>query len=89
MSLSTLKEKGQITLPSSIRKQIQAEKGDLFDFVVQENKIIMTREKIVLSDDFIQKKSTNLSKYIGAGKGIFGSPKEVDSFIRKQRKEWD
>ena len=50
----------------------------------------MTREKMVLSDDFIQKKSTNLCpKYIGAGKGIFGSPKEVDSFIRKQRKEWD
>ena len=71
MSLSTLKEKGQITLPSSIRKQIQAEKGDLFDFVVQENKIIMTRKKIVLSDDSIQKKSTDLSKYIGAGKGIF------------------
>ena len=25
-----------------------------------------------------------MSKYIGAGKGIFGSPKEVDKFIRKQ-----
>ena len=24
-----------------------------------------------------------MSKYIGAGKGIFGSPKEVDKFIHK------
>ena len=40
-------------------------------------------------DDSIQKKNRKLSKYIGAGKGIFGSPKEVDKFIRKQRKEWD
>ena len=59
--------------------------------------LIMIRKKIVLPDDSIQKKNKNvkihwgrkLSKYIGAGKGIFGSPKEVDKFIRKQRKEWD
>ena len=50
----------------------------------------MTRKKIVLPDDSIQKKNRKLSKYIGAFfKGIFGSPKEVDKFIRKQRKEWD
>ena len=49
----------------------------------------MTRKKIVLPDDSIQKKNRKLSKYIGADKGIFGSPKEVDKFIRKQRKEWD
>ena len=48
----------------------------------------MTRKKIVLPDDSIQKKR-KLSKYIGAGKGIFGSPKEADKFIRKQRKEWE
>ena len=49
----------------------------------------MTRKKIVLPDDSIQKKNRKLSKYISAGKGIFGSPKEADKFIRKQRKEWD
>ena len=43
--------------------------------------LIMTRKKIVLPDDSIQKKNRKLSKYIGAGKGIFGSPKKVDKFI--------
>ena len=47
--------------------------------------LIMTRKKIVLPDDSIQKKNRKLSKYIGAGKEI----KKVDKFIRKQRKEWD
>ena len=51
--------------------------------------LIMTRKKIVLPDDSIQKKNRKLSKYIGAGKGIFGSPKEADKFICKQRKEWE
>ncbi len=89
MPLSTLKEKGQITLPSSIRRQIHAEKGDLFDFQVRENKVIMTRKKIVLAKASVHKKTNKLSKYIGAGKGVFGSPKEIDNLIRKQRKEWD
>ena len=46
--------------------------------------LIMTRKKIVLPDDSIQKKNRKLSKYIGAGKGISGSPKEVDKFSLPQ-----
>ena len=35
-----------------------------------------------------KKKIENCQNTLGAGKGIFGSPKKVDKFIRKQRKEW-
>ena len=34
MPLAKLKDKGQITLPSNIRKKIDADKGDIFNFEV-------------------------------------------------------
>lgn len=30
-----------------------------------------------------------LSSFIGAGRGVFGSPKEVDSHLRQQRDAWE
>ena len=92
MPLSTLKDKGQITLPSSIRKQIHAGKGDMFDFQVQQDdQVIMTRKKIIAANAeptrLRQKK--DLSKWIGAKPGLFKSAEEVDKFIRSQRDLWN
>jgi len=30
----------------------------------------------------------SLTSFIGAGKGVFGSPREVDRHIRQQRNSW-
>ena len=88
MPLSTLKEKGQITLPSSVRKQIQAEKGDVFDFQAQEDKVIMTRQKVVPANTTQPPKKKDLSKWIGAKPGVFKTAQDVDQFIRNQRDLW-
>jgi AbrB family looped-hinge helix DNA binding protein len=91
MSLSTLKDKGQITLPSAIRKEIQAEKGDMFDFQVQQdNKILMTRKRVISASDrqISSREKKNLSKWIGAKPNVFKTAEEVDQFIRNQRNLW-
>ena len=76
MPLMTLKEKGQITLPITIRKQINVTKGDLFDCEVIDGKVVMTQQRLVSADEKKAQagsKGVDISKYIGSGKGIFSS----------------
>ncbi len=47
LSRTTLKEKGQITLPVDIRRQIHAKKGDLFNCKVVDGNVVMTLQKVV------------------------------------------
>ena len=47
MLLSTLKDRGQITLPSAIRKKLQVNKGDIFNFEIAGEKVIMTLHRLV------------------------------------------
>ena len=91
MPLSTLKEKGQITLPSTVRKQIHATKGDIFDVEVVDDKIIMTPQKLVpvTKKSIPAGKQRDLSRWIGSAPGVFNSVKEVDEFIHQQRDTWD
>ena len=88
MPLAKLKDKGQITLPSNIRKKIDADKGDIFNFEVIDNTVVMTLQKIIPANEE-KEPDTDISQYIGAGSGIFKSVKEVDDFIRKERDAWD
>ena len=87
MPLATLKEKGQITLPADIRKKIDAGKGDIFNCEVVEGQIIMTLQKIVPASK--TKKGLDISKYIGAAKGNFGTVAEIDAYISNDRNSWD
>ena len=88
MPLATLKEKGQITLPADIRKQIRAGKGDIFNCEVRDGQVIMTLQKIVPAHAR-KAKGLDIEKYIGVAKGTFGSVEEIDAHIRKQRDSWD
>jgi len=72
--LATLKEKGQITLPVGIRNAIQAHKGDIFNFEVQGDTIVMTRQRLIPAKSRQGHKSVknrDISKYIGSMKGNF------------------
>ena len=82
--LTTLKEKGQITLPADIRKEIDANKGDIFNIEVIDGNVVMTLQKIIPA-----RKKRDLSKYIGIAKGSFGSTEEIDAHIRNDRDAWD
>jgi bifunctional DNA-binding transcriptional regulator/antitoxin component of YhaV-PrlF toxin-antitoxin module len=92
MPLATLKEKGQITLPVDIRKAIHADKGDIFNFQVVGDQVVMTLQKVVPAQKTPTprpRKGVDISKYIGIAKGAFGSVEEIDDYIRNERASWD
>ena len=90
MPSSTLKNKGQITLPSPIRKQIHAEKGDIFDFQLQaDDTVLMIKKQAVeVKAHQAEERKKDLSRWLGAKPSVFKNAQEVDSFIRKQRDLW-
>ena len=91
MALSQLKNKGQITLPSSIRKEIHADEGDIFDFQLQADKtVIMTKKQAVDTQNQKTgwKRRKDLSRWLGVKPNVFKTAAEVDAFIRKQRDLW-
>ncbi|MEL6723214.1 MAG: AbrB/MazE/SpoVT family DNA-binding domain-containing protein [Pseudomonadota bacterium] len=90
MPLAKLKEKRQITVPIEICNQIHANKGDIFNFEVDNNKIIMTLQKLVpATKEKTRTKSIDISKYIGIAKGTFGSVKQIDDYIHNERNSWN
>ena len=90
MPLSTLKEEGQITLPSSILERLHAVTGDTFDFQLQrDDTVLMTKKrKVEVKARPAEAQKKDLSRWIGAKPNVFGSAKEADEFIRKQRDPW-
>lgn len=89
MPVSILKNKGQITIPASIRRQLHAEKGDMFDFQLQQDgKVLMTRKQVAPVKIQETKGRKDLSQWIGSKPGIFKTAEEVDQFIRNQRDLW-
>ena len=87
MSVTKLKEKGQITLPIDIRRQINAQKGDIFDVQVDNGKVIMTLQRLVPVSQ--EPTIIDLSRFVGAASGTFGSVQDIDDNIRKNRATWD
>ena len=80
MSLAILKDKGQITLPAEIRKQVRAGKGDIFDCEVVDGKVVLTLKKLVSAEQVSgrePKKSVDISSYFGSMKGQFGSVEDI------------
>ncbi len=92
MSRVKLKEKGQVTIPASVREQIAAHTGDMFDVVVANGSIVLkpldvvTRKKTSTSK---LKSGVDISKWIGSGKGLFQSPEDAADFIARERASWD
>ena len=90
MPLAKLKEKRQITVPIEICNQVHADKGDIFNFEVEDDKIIMTLQKLVPATKEISRtKGVDISKYIGIAKGTYGSVEEIDEYIRNDRASWN
>ena len=92
MSRTTLKDKGQLTLPAETRKQIQASRGDIFEVETIEGKVVLTPLRLVpaKSGEPARRKSLDLSKYIGAISGTYGDTvEEMDAYVRSERDLWD
>ncbi len=96
MSLTKLKEKGQVTIPAAVRSRIGAKLGDVFEVEVAGGNIVLKPRDIVArkparrsSGAAPLSNAPDIGKWIGAGKGLFKSAKDVDAFIRRERDQWD
>ena len=91
MPLAKLQGKGQITLPSAIRTQLHAEKGDVFDFQMQADQTVILKKKPAAKQENKAAQSSpkkDLSPWLDSKPGLFSSADEVDAFIRQQRDIW-
>ena len=57
-----VQEKGQVTIPSDIRKRLQIKKGDLVTFVVQDENVLLKSVETA-----VQELLNRLDQYLAAG----------------------
>ena len=92
MSLAKLKDKGQVTIPASVRNQIEAQVGDVFEVAVLDGNIVLRPQTLAARSAGTTRparKGIDIGRWIGVGKGTFGSVDEIDAFIRSERAQWD
>ena len=83
-----VKQKYQITIPAVLRNQLDIHEGDTLEASIEDGHIIFTPKELVTKVSTKQDQS-NLTSYIGSGKGLFSSPEEADNFIRNERNLWE
>ncbi len=80
-----VKQKCQITIPATVRREVGISEGDTLEARAENGKIILEPQTIQPR----KKKKTNLLEMIGAGKHCrsFKTQKEVNIHIRSLRDE--
>jgi AbrB family looped-hinge helix DNA binding protein len=89
MTLVRMKDKGQVTIPATVREMIDAQTGDMFDVAVLDGNIVLRPREVVTRQPSTTHKPIDVSGWIGAGRGLFKTPGEADAFIRAERQQWD
>lgn len=78
LRLSTIQEKGQVTIPADIRKKLGLKKGDLVAFIeTDEGVLISPREAVALDalrkiGESLKEKGITLEEMIESGREIRG-----------------
>ena len=87
-----MKDKGQVTIPATVREQIHAVTGDIFEARIEGGNIVL-RPQIVAARNTMpsggKPKGVDIGKWVGAGRGLFKTPAEADAFIRAERDQWE
>ncbi len=86
-----VKQKYQVTIPTSVRNEIDIHEGDTLGARVLNGQIVLTPQVISNRQKRGKNSKHSLMDLLGAnqGSGLFKSTEEVDEYIRKQRDEWD
>jgi AbrB family looped-hinge helix DNA binding protein len=87
-----LKDKGQVTIPASVRSAIDATVGDVFEVALDDGNIILRPQQMsrkAPSKTKSKAKGVDIAGWIGSGKGLFKTVDEVDAFIRAERDRWE
>jgi AbrB family looped-hinge helix DNA binding protein len=77
-NLSVIQEKGQVTIPASIRRKMGLKKGDLIAFVETDDGVMITRQEVVALDllkeigDSLKAKGITLEELLEDGRAIRG-----------------
>ena len=86
-----VKQKYQVTIPTSVRMAMNIHEGDTLEARVEEGKIVLVPQ--VVSDRSHSQHNTrpSLLSMIGANKnsGLFDSASDIDQTILNQRNEWN
>ena len=85
-----VKQKYQVTIPTSVRKAMNIHEGDTLEAKVEEGRIVLVPQ-VVSDRGYTQHEAKpSLLSMIGANKdsGLFDSAGDIDQMILEQRNEW-
>jgi AbrB family looped-hinge helix DNA binding protein len=72
-----LREKNQITVPKKVVEKLGLREGDRFLFIVEEG-----------DEDIVHLHRIRRS-YAGALAGVYGTPEEIEEYIRGEHEAWN
>lgn len=76
--LSSVQDKGQVTIPSEVRKKLGLKKGDLVAVVETEQGVLITRREVVAMEalekmgEILREKGITLEEWMDSGREIRG-----------------
>ena len=78
LKLSVVQEKGQVTIPSEIRKKLGLKKGDLVAFVETEQGVLISPQEVIAAESLdqigqiLREKGLTIEELIESGREIRG-----------------
>ena len=86
-----VKNKYQVTIPTSLLKAMDISEGDTLEAKVEDGKIILIPQLLVDKHRQNIKSKSSLMSMIGSNKdsGLYESNKDIDETISNMRAEWN
>lgn len=90
LKLSVVQEKGQVTIPSEIRKKLGLKKGDLVAFVETEQGVLISPREVVAVEaldqigQILKEKGLTLEELIESGREIRGKLVEEEYGLKTE-----
>jgi AbrB family looped-hinge helix DNA binding protein len=90
LKLSVVQEKGQVTIPSEIRKKLGLKKGDLVAFVETEQGVLISPQEVIAAESLdqigqiLREKGLALEDLIESGREIRGKLVEEEYGLKTE-----
>jgi antitoxin PrlF len=90
LKLSVVQEKGQVTIPSEIRKRLGLKKGDLVAFVETEQGVLISPREVIAAEaldqigQILREKGLTLEELIESGREIRGKLVEEEYGLKTE-----
>lgn len=90
LKLSVVQEKGQVTIPSEIRKKLGLKKGDVVAFVETEQGVLISPQEVIAMEALdkigaiLEEKDVTLEELIESGRAVRGELVEKEYDLKPQ-----